>query len=79
MKKQGLKNQADSVKKVYDETKEEINKLKEDAMLKLQQRNSIKDEYPKEYEYFQEKMKYFRKIDELKEENKKIDKERKRT
>jgi len=47
MKKQGLKNQADSVKKVYDETKEEINKLKEDAMLKLQQRNSIKDEYPK--------------------------------
>ena len=77
MKKQGLKNQADSVKKVYDETKEEINKLKEDAMLKLQQRNSIKDEYPKEYEYFQEKMKYFRKIDELKEENKKIDKERK--
>ena len=49
MKKQGLKNQADSVKKVYDETKEEINKLKEDAMLKLQQRNSIKDEYPKEY------------------------------
>ena len=78
--KKALKNQVKrkaNKQKVYDETKEEINKLKEDAMLKLQQRNSIKDEYPKEYEYFQEKMKYFRKIDELKEENKKIDKERK--
>jgi len=76
-KKQGLKNEAERVKKIYDETKEEINRLKEDAMQKLKDRNSIKDEYPKEYEYFMEKIKYFRKIDELKEENKRIDKERK--
>ena len=77
MKKQRLKNEAERVKKIYDETKEEINRLKEDAMQKLKDRNSIKDEYPKEYEYFMEKIKYFRKIDELKEENKRIDKERK--
>ena len=76
-KKQGLKNEAERIKKIYDETKEEINRLKEDAMQKLKDRNSIKDEYPKEYEYFMEKIKYFRKIDELKEENKRIDKERK--
>ena len=76
-KKEGLKNEAERVKKIYDETKEEINRLKEDAMQKLKDRNSIKDEYPKEYEYFMEKIKYFRKIDELKEENKRIDKERK--
>ena len=76
-KKEGLKNEAERVKKIYDETKEEINRLKEDAMQKLKDRNSIKDEYPKEYEYFMEKIKYFRKIDELKEENKRIDKKRK--
>ena len=76
-KKQALKNEADNIKKMYDEAKEEINKLKEDAMLKLKQRNEIKDQYPKEYEYFQEKIKYFRKIEELKDENKKIDKVKK--
>ena len=76
-KKQALKNEADNIKKLYDEAKEEINKLKEDAMLKLKQRNEIKDQYPKEYEYFQEKIKYFRKIEELKDENKKIDKVKK--
>ena len=76
-KKQELKNEADKIKKMYDETKEEINKLKEEVSLKLKQRNEIKDEFPKEYEYFQEKIKYLRRIDELKEENKKIDKDRK--
>ena len=76
-KKQGLKSEADKFKKMYDEANDEINKLKEEALSNVKQRNSIKDEFPKEYEYFQEKIKYFRKIEELKEENKKIDKERK--
>jgi len=76
-KKQELKNEADKIKKMYDETKEEINKLKEEASQKLRQRNEIKEEFPKEYEYFQEKIKYLRRIDELKELNKKMDKDRK--
>ena len=76
-KKQELKNEADKIKKMYDETKEEINKLKEEASQKLRQRNEIKEEFPKEYEYFQEKIKYLRRIDELKELNKKMDKDKK--
>ena len=76
-KKQELKNEADKIKKMYDETKEEINKLKEEASQKSRQRNEIKEEFPKEYEYFQEKIKYLRRIDELKELNKKMDKDRK--
>jgi len=76
-KKQEIKNEADKIKKMYDETKEEINKLKEEASQKLRQRNEIKEEFPKEYEYFQEKIKYLRRIDELKELNKKMDKDRK--
>jgi hypothetical protein len=75
-KKQELKNEADNIKKMYDEAKEEINKLKEEANDKVKQRDQIKNDFPKEYEYFQEKIKYFRKIEELKEENKKIDKEK---
>ena len=76
-KRQELKTEADSIKTMYDETKEEINKLKEEANDKVKQRDQIKTDFPKEYEYFQEKIKYFKKIDELKEENRKIDKERK--
>ena len=76
-KRQELKNEADKIKNMFDETKEEINKLKEEANDKVKQRDQIKNDFPKEYEYFQEKIKYFKKIDELKEENKKIDKERK--
>ena len=76
-KRQELKTEADSIKTMYDETKEEINKLKEEANDKVKQREQIKTDFPKEYEYFQEKIKYFKKIDELKEENRKIDKERK--
>ena len=76
-KRQELKTEADTIKNMYDETKEEINKLKEEANDKVKQRDQIKADYPKEYEYFQEKIKYFKKIDELKEENRKIDKERK--
>ena len=76
-KRQELKTEADTIKNMYDETKEEINKLKEEANDKVKQRDQIKTDYPKEYEYFQEKIKYFKKIDELKEENRKIDKERK--
>ena len=76
-KRQELKNEADKIKNMYDETKEEINKLKEEANDKVKQRDQIKNDFPKEYEYFQEKIKYFKKIDELKEENKKIDKEKK--
>ena len=75
-KKQELKNEADNIKKMYDEAKEEINKLKEEANDKVKQRDQIKNDFPKEYEYFQEKIKYFRKIEELKQENKKIDKEK---
>ena len=73
-KKQELKNEADNIKKMYDEAKEEINKLKEEANDKVKQRDQIKNDFPKEYEYFQEKIKYFRKIEELKQENKRIDK-----
>ena len=76
-KRQELKTEADSIKTMYDETKEEINKLKEEANDKVKQREQIKTDFPKEYEYFQEKIKYFKKIDELKEENRKIDQERK--
>ena len=76
-KRQELKNEADKIKNMFDETKEEINKLKEEANDKVKQRDQIKTDFPKEYEYFQEKIKYFKKIDELKEENKKIDKEKK--
>ena len=76
-KRQELKNEADKIKNMFDETKEEINKLKEEANDKVKQRDQIKNDFPKEYEYFQEKIKYFNKIDELKEENKKIDKEKK--
>ena len=76
-KRQELKNEADKIKNMFDETKEEINKLKEEANDKVKQRDQIKNDFPKEYEYFQEKIKYFKKIDELKEENKKIDKEKK--
>ena len=76
-KRQELKTEADTIKNMYDETKEEINKLKEEANDKVKQRDQIKTDFPKEYEYFQEKIKYFKKIDELKEENRKIDKERK--
>ena len=75
-KKQELKNEADNIKKMYDEAKEEINKLKEEANDKVKQRDQIKNDFPKEYEYFQEKIKYFRKIEELKQENKRIDKEK---
>ena len=75
-KKQELKNEADNIKKMYDQAKEEINKLKEEANDKVKQRDQIKNDFPKEYEYFQEKIKYFRKIEELKQENKKIDKEK---
>ena len=75
-KKQELKNEADNIKKMYDEAKEEINKLKEEANDKVKQRDQIKNNFPKEYEYFQEKIKYFRKIEELKQENKRIDKEK---
>ena len=79
VKKRELKKEADKVKQMYEEAKEEINKLKEDVnkQVQVKQRNSIKDEFPKEYEYFMEKIKYFKKIEELKKENKKIDKERK--
>ena len=75
-KKQELKNEADNIKKMYDQAKEEINKLKEEANDKVKQRDQIKNDFPKEYEYFQEKIKYFRKIEELKQENKRIDKEK---
>ena len=75
-KKQELKNEADNIKKMYDEAKEEINKLKEEANDKVKQRDQIKNDFPKEYEYFQEKIKYFRKIEELKQKNKRIDKEK---
>ena len=76
-KKQKLKIEAENFKRMYEEAKQEINKLKEDAISKLKVRNEIKDKYPKEYEYFQEKIKYFKKIEELKDSNRKIDKERK--
>ena len=75
-KKQELKNEADNIKKMYDQAKEEINKLKEEANDRVKQRDQIKNDFPKEYEYFQEKIKYFRKIEELKQENKRIDKEK---
>ena len=75
-KKQELKNEADNIKKMYEQAKEEINKLKEEANDKVKQRDQIKNDFPKEYEYFQEKIKYFRKIEELKQENKRIDKEK---
>ena len=75
-KKQELKNEADNIKKMYDQAKEEISKLKEEANDKVKQRDQIKNDFPKEYEYFQEKIKYFRKIEELKQENKRIDKEK---
>ena len=75
-KRQELKTEADTIKNMYDEAKEEINKLKEEANDKAKQRDQIKNDFPKEYEYFQEKIKYFRKIEELKQENKRIDKEK---
>ena len=49
-KKQKLKIEAENFKRMYEEAKQEINKLKEDVISKLKVRNEIKDKYPKEYE-----------------------------
>ena len=60
---------------MYDIATGEYNQLKEEAQEKLKEMNKIKEEYPKEYQYFQEKIKYFKKIKDLKEENKNINKQ----
>ena len=59
---------------MYDQANEEFNQLKEEAQGKLKEMNTIKEKYPKEYQYFQEKIKLFKKINDLKEENKSINK-----
>ena len=59
---------------MYDQANEEFNQLKEEAQGKLKEMNTIKEQYPKEYQYFQEKIKLFKKINDLKEENKNINK-----
>ena len=57
---------------MYEQATEEFNQLKEEAQGKLKEMNTIKEQYPKEYQYFQEKIKLFKKINDLKEENKNI-------
>ena len=74
-KKNELKNEGQKVKEDYDHATEEFNQLKEEAQEKLKELNTLKEEYPKEYQYFQEKIKLFKKINDLKEENKKINKQ----
>ena len=74
-KKNELQNEGQKIKENYDQATEEYNQLKEEAQEKLKEMNKIKEEYPKEYQYFQEKMKLFKKINDLKEENKKINKQ----
>ena len=74
-KKNGLQNEGQKIKKSYDQANMEFNQLKEDAKAKLKEMNAIKEEYPKEYQYFQEKRKLFKKINDLKEENKNINKQ----
>ena len=74
-KKSDLKNEGQKIKETYDKATEEFNQLKEEAEGKLKELNTIKEEYPKEYQYFQEKIKLFKKINDLKEENKNINKQ----
>ena len=74
-KKSDLKNEGQKIKETYDKATEEFNQLKEEAQGKLKELNTIKEEYPKEYQYFQEKIKLFKKINDLKEENKNINKQ----
>ena len=74
-KKNGLQNEGQKIKEIYDQANDEFNQLKEDAKAKLKEMNTIKEEYPKEYQYFQEKIKLFKKIKDLKEENKNINKQ----
>ena len=74
-KKNELQNEGKKIKEMYDIATGEYNQLKEEAQEKLKEMNKIKEEYPKEYQYFQEKIKYFKKIKDLKEENKNINKQ----
>ena len=73
-KKNNLQNEGTKIKEMYDQANEEYNQLKEEAQGKLKEMNTIKEQYPEEYQYFQEKIKLFKKINELKEENKNINK-----
>ena len=74
-KKNEYQKEGEKIKENYDQATEEFNQLKEEAQEKLNEVNKIKEEYPKEYQYFQEKIKLFKKINDLKEENKKINKQ----
>ena len=71
-KKNNLQNEGQKIKEMYEQATEEFNQLKEEAQGKLKEMNTIKEQYPKEYQYFQEKIKLFKKINDLKEENKNI-------
>ena len=75
VKKTELQNEGQKIKESYDKATEEFNQLKEEAQGKLKEMNIIKEEYPKEYQYFQDKIKLFKKINDLKEENRKINKQ----
>ena len=70
-----IQSEAEKVKKEYEKLTLESAKLKEEAEQKLNLKNSIKEKYPKEYAYFNEKLQLFTKIDELKSENKQITKQ----
>ena len=74
-KKNELQNQGQNIKEMYDQATEEYNQLKEEAQGKLKEMNTIKEQYPKEYQYFQEKIKLFKKINDLKNENKNLNKQ----
>ena len=74
-KKNELQNQGQNIKEMYDHATEEFNQLKEEAQGKLKEMNTIKEQYPKEYQYFQEKIKLFKKINDLKNENKNLSKQ----
>ena len=72
-----LKNEGQKLKAEYDEANNQYAKLKENAEKRIADLNMLKEKYPEEFKYFQEKTKLLNKINELKQENKNIDKERK--
>ena len=74
-KKNDLQNQGQNIKDMYDQANEEFSHLKMEAQTKLKEMNTIKEQYPKEYQYFQEKIKLFKKINDLKNDNKNINKQ----
>ena len=74
-KKNVLQSEGEATKREYDQANAEFNALKEEAQEKLKEMNQLKTEYPKEYQYFQEKIKLFKKINDLKEENINISKQ----